>query len=311
LIAPEIILILAFIDWTGSSIDLTETLNLPGGDSSCTWTETHAMLARMGGLRVVGRGSARKRLVSRLGHIRSNVEMPTVTEIQDRSKGDAIAKTITIIQTLWFAIQVAHRANRGLIVTELELTTLGHVVLNIFIYWCWWNKPLSLGFPVDTYVKRREEEVPSRVHVMEIESQRSASRRKLPIRVRFGAFAYTFRGKTVMIMYVFFSVLSGIFGAIHCLAWNSTFPTWIEKTIWRVSASVITAIPFLAIYVFSWAKSWEIRVGILKAFAATLFVSLYCLGRIFLLAVALAALRALPERAYETPSWTVYVPHIG
>jgi hypothetical protein len=37
----------------------------------------------------------------------------------------------------------------------------------------------------------------------------------------------------------------------------------------------------------------------------------YCFGRVCLLALALAALRALPEGAYEIPSWTVYIPHIG
>ena len=63
----------------------------------------------------------------------NNIEMPTTKEIQDRGKGDNVAKAITIIQTVWFAIQAAHRVSQGLLVTELELTTLAHVVLNIFL----------------------------------------------------------------------------------------------------------------------------------------------------------------------------------
>src|SRR6266478_3952999 len=112
-------------------------------------------------------------------------------DIQDRGKGDGLAKAITIIQTLWFAIQAAHRVSQGLTVTELELTTLGHVVLNIFIHWCWWNKPLNLRFPVDVYAKKREESTEqssNEPNAMELESQRPASPRILPIRVRIGAY---------------------------------------------------------------------------------------------------------------------------
>ena len=64
-------------------------------------------------------------------------------EINDRSKGDLIAKIIAVIQTLWFMVQVAVRDNQGLIVTALETTTLLHTILNIFVYLCWWNKPVG------------------------------------------------------------------------------------------------------------------------------------------------------------------------
>ena len=54
------------------------------------------------------------------------IGMPTITEseIQDRSKSDEVAKAITLVQTLWFAIQAANRVSQGLVVTEFELTTL-------------------------------------------------------------------------------------------------------------------------------------------------------------------------------------------
>jgi len=110
----------------------------------------------MGGLRVVKEDGS-KRIVHSLESVPSNIEMPTAKEIQDRGKADAVAKAIAIIQTLWFAVQAAHRVSQGLVVTELELTTLGHVVLNILIYWCWWNKPLNLQFPVEVSTKKHKE----------------------------------------------------------------------------------------------------------------------------------------------------------
>ena len=35
-------------------------------------------------------------------------------------------------------------------------------------------------------------------------------------------------------------VLSGSFGAIHCLGWNSHFPSHVEKISWRVAALTVT-----------------------------------------------------------------------
>ena len=269
----------------------------------------------MNGLRVEGVDSL-WRVETDIEDVSSDVKMPTMREIQDRSKGDAVAKAIAIIQTLWFAIQAAHRVSQGLIVTELELTTLGHVVLNIFIYWCWWNKPLNLQFPVDVYREEDREGRPRRINRLEVESQRQTSRRKLPIRVRMGAYFgrniinIGWGWKTV-IMCICFASIGGMFGAIHCLAWNSTFPTPVELLLWRVSALVVTAFPGLgfAIYVVG-ENAFSKKERSLKAVAWFLAV-VYCLGRVCLLALALAALRGLPESAYEVPSWTVYSPHIG
>jgi hypothetical protein len=252
-----------------------------------------------------------------LGSVPNHVEMPTTREILDRGKGDAIAKAITIIQTLWFAIQAARRVSQGLIVTKLELTALGHVVLSIFVYWCWWNKPLNLHFPVEVYAKKGEEnreqssDFPS---AMEIESQRPTSPRKLTIRVRIGAYIdrNTPGGdwKSVTALICVF-IIGGMFGAIHCLAWNSTFPTRVEHLLWQVSALVVTAFPGLAAAISSFGDK---APGMMKSLLRSIFaflVAAYCLGRVCLLALALAALRALPQKAYEVPSWTVYIPHIG
>jgi hypothetical protein len=290
---------------------------LSGDDPACDWTETHAMLATMSGLRVVEEDGSSYLCIA-ISNAPSNVTMPTKEQIQDRGKADNIAKTITIIQTLWFAVQAAHRVSQGLVVTDLELTVLAHVALNIFIYWCWWNKPLNLGFPVEVYVKKREDagrEADGNRVPAGAESQRPTPRRKLSFRVKLGA--YFDRGMLALdgwwgatIGLVTVTIIGGTFGAIHCLAWNSTFPSHIEQALWRVSALVVTASPSLG---FAFALSleiWDVPETLLWIIGG-LFGSVYCMGRICLLAIALAALRSLPERAYESPSWTTYIPHIG
>ena len=299
---------------------------MPDQDPACSWTETHAILAHMGGLQIVNDDGS-KTLRESISDVPSSVEMPSTKVVQDRGKGDAVAKMIALIQTLWFAIQAAHRVSQGLIVTELELTTLGHVVLNIFIYWCWWNKPLNLRYPIDVYHKKREEVQESasssnkegakeagRSETKDAESQMPAFKRKLPFRVRLGAYIegseqvraearYAF----VLICYV---IIGGMFGAVHCLAWHSTFPTHIEQTLWRVSALVVTAIPPI-IFVLLFLLGPSLSNSDLASAVMVLLTPVYSLARISLLALALAALRALQEKAYETPSWAAYIPHIG
>ena len=295
---------------------------LSGDDTVCDWTETHAMLAHMNGLRVV-REDGSSYPCNHIHEAPSNVAMPTSEQIHDRGKGDNITKAITVIQTLWFAIQAVHRASQHLVVTELEITVLAHATLNIFIYWCWWNKPLNLGFPVDVYVKKSEgtsgREADGNKAPEAAASQRPTPRR-LSIRAKLGAYldhgvgATTvngWRGATIGLATI--TIIGGTFGAIHCFAWNSTFPSHIEQTLWRVSALVVSASPGLGCTVFVVREEvFKLDVPIVLGWIVFwLLVFAYCMGRICLLAVALAALRSLPESAYESPSWAAYIPHIG
>jgi hypothetical protein len=40
-----------------------------------------------------------------------------------------------------------------------------------------------------------------------------------------------------------FTVFGALFGGIHLVGWNFVYPTLIERTLWRVSALLITVIP--------------------------------------------------------------------
>ena len=74
------------------------------------------------------------------------IEYPIVTreEIQDKSKGDAVTKTLVVMQTTWFLLQCAARGSQHLALTELELATAAFALLNIVIYTLWWDKPLDV-----------------------------------------------------------------------------------------------------------------------------------------------------------------------
>ena len=66
------------------------------------------------------------------------ITLPTKAEIQDRSKSDSLAKTLVLIQTLWFVMQCIARRLERLPTTELEIVTLayGAISFGMFIYHC-------------------------------------------------------------------------------------------------------------------------------------------------------------------------------
>ncbi|KAK7028218.1 hypothetical protein VNI00_014908 [Paramarasmius palmivorus] len=81
----------------------------------------------------------------------------TEDEIKDNlSHSDVITKSIAVIQTIWFIVQVIARAVEGLAITELEIVTVGFAILNFGTYFLWWNKPLRVRHPVRVYWRQME-----------------------------------------------------------------------------------------------------------------------------------------------------------
>ncbi|KAK1225875.1 hypothetical protein PQX77_011167 [Marasmius sp. AFHP31] len=72
----------------------------------------------------------------------------TEDEIKNLGHTDLIAKTITIIQTLYFISSCIARGASRLAITELEFFTVGFAALNLVSYAFWWHKPSRVRFPV-------------------------------------------------------------------------------------------------------------------------------------------------------------------
>ena len=90
-----------------------------------------------------------------------DIRIPKITAaaIEDRSKGDALSKIITILQTTWFIVQCIARGQQRLALTELELVTLALASLNAVTFAIWWHKPLGVQDPVQIYFKVETEKV--------------------------------------------------------------------------------------------------------------------------------------------------------
>ncbi|KAF8648130.1 hypothetical protein AX16_006380 [Volvariella volvacea WC 439] len=129
----------------------------------CGWTKTHGFFVQMGGLMLEGEETGKYKVVESdylrrkdqvieifrwPGQVIGKVPKIRTKEIQDRGKGDILSKAIVVLQTSWFVVQCIARCIEGLALTELELVTLAFAALNAVTYVLWWDKPLSVEYPI-------------------------------------------------------------------------------------------------------------------------------------------------------------------
>lgn len=105
-----------------------------------------------------------------------------------------------------------------------------------------------------------------------------------------------------------------MFGAFHCFAWDFSFPSHIEKIMWRAASFAVVAacsLTFVGAYFWfrrrSSGNSKNIETLMQRLFPVCLT---YTIARIFLLVLAIISLRSLPSSAFETVNWVEFIPHI-
>ena len=272
--------------------------------------------------------------------IRANIDftsftVPTEEEINDKGKSDWLAKSLVLLQTLWFVMQCIARAIKHLPVTHLEIVTLAYAAMNFVIYIFWWNKPLNVNQPIRVF--RKSEQSATQHQVISGERRRS----------RVWELTWEEIGEGLLAMLVFITgaqdedvnlsckdrvprfwansatgnffvadlIMLGIgicFGAIHCIAWHFSFPTHIELLMWRISSVAITAVPVYTPLVFSlggWLYNMNFRIfSIFLVFFWSCI--LYIIARAVTLVLVFISPRDLPPGAYETVHWTTFIPHV-
>ncbi|KAF8645293.1 hypothetical protein AX16_007930 [Volvariella volvacea WC 439] len=149
LIAPEIMIMWAIRQWIMAR-------RIAKDNQDRGWTMTHGFFIQMGGLvrRINGEEGTTYQVLCtpRIRYDRDwkSIKIPCIPEreIQDHGKGDILAKAVVVLQTTWFVAQCIARRVQGLVLTEIELVTLAFATLNVITYGLWWNKPLSIGYPI-------------------------------------------------------------------------------------------------------------------------------------------------------------------
>ena len=268
-------------------------------------------------------------------------------ELKSRSSTDWIANTLAVLQISWFGAQLLVRRIQHLHNTALEILTLAFIVCSLFTFGFCWPLPQNVAYPVvlppleetppespDTTspkapLNTTSEDSPAIETIShKDEDRQNETARPLEHSASDGYWALDKSNKlekralnfedaiervTITIL-LLFAFAGAIFGGVHCLAWNSTFPTPKERLAWRVCSVATAALPIVAVSIALISRTvstktwggWAIDDFVLLALGIP-----YTVARLTLIALALASLRAVPADVFQTTDWNNIIPHVG
>ncbi|KAF8663697.1 hypothetical protein AX16_000872 [Volvariella volvacea WC 439] len=287
------------------------------------WTRTRGFFVQMGGP-MVQEGNETYRVVEW-----SQPKIPAIREkeVKDRGKEDILAKSVVVLQTMWFVVQCVARRVEGLVLMELELVTLAFAALNVVTYVFWWDKLLNVEYPmyfdregnrVDGPEEREEEGWYIRSWKM---MSRDGSSKGQLFGLIFGPFLEMTNledwhtGTSVHPFYAAGLSMAQHQLAYHCasiIGWNFPFLTTVELWLWRASSLVLTVTP--AFIPPSWRFLCNYHINTFDKIFGFLVMwigaPLYISARLIILFIAFIAFRDLPDSAYENVQWSNSIPHI-
>ncbi|KUJ13431.1 uncharacterized protein LY89DRAFT_672645 [Mollisia scopiformis] len=239
-------------------------------------------------------------------------------QIRDRSKTNAVAKVIALVQTGWLICQCVIRAANGLPISQLEIATVAFAACTFVASGFWFHKPLSVASwtPVHYEGALPYSWTPRSKGSL---AREAAQRVKMTTRM-------VKRGcqKSMFFNLVFpFFCFSSIFSVIHLLAWNFNFATPREQLMWRICCLTTTLAPFMIAGSLQLASIWDpaapgasTQKVAAPEFAALVilcyFTSLlaYFMARLDLMFQIFYCLRSMPVGIYSSSmSWINYIPH--
>ena len=292
-------------------------------------------------------------IMTHFPHVLTNTPEDAIFACSESSNLD---KVVLIVQVARFSISCISRLSQHLPLTLLEISTAAHALCTLVTYFVWWYKPMKIAVP--TILREREaqevyallkcsnpeydralamvgeegtgdsgaSQVPKASEKIVLAAnalRRLETRERPPPEPRFkarhnilvpGNFSNKSSGRAVLAMaiYPMFS------GAIYFLAWNGSFPTPMERLLWRVSSIVITcsglvgvSVPYFLMRLNDLLNS-RLRLDILaKMMSVTIIPAIHILASGFLIVESIRQLSFLDSSAYEVPSWANYWPRIS
>ena len=273
--------------------------------------------------------------IVRLG-LESTLRRIPAKEISSRSKADHLSKSLALLQLTWFIIQCIARKIQRLPTTSLELVTIAFGVMSGVMYCVWWNKPMAVECPIVLTKDLGSPLFLSLISTLQDEDKLDASIPFLNtiwetvlfprISPRYSRVPHLWPGGTSLgdgdtlagQLLLFTSI---VFGGIHCLGWSFYYPTRAEALIWQVGSALITGGPFFVCLIFWTALAIDSLTDIdfydshfdsrymdfMCLFGGAFFVA----ARLLLLILPFVLLRDLPSAAFDTVSWTRFIPHVS
>ena len=249
------------------------------------------------------------------------LSLPTQQELQNQSKSDGFAKTLVLLQTLWFVTQCIARRVENLPTTELEIVTLAYTAIYVGIFIAWWDKPRNVDCPIRVFQGPVGTDDAGEITWAQYMSNVIAGGQDFAVDLhRSKKVPMFYSGKpkdNELLITDLITLATGVvFGAIHCVAWSFPFLSHTEAFLWRLSSVAITAVPVLLVL--------AIALGVLMALAGaddfsvtltvTAFMSLfglsYVTARFTTVVLAFINLSSLPPGAFQAVHWTTLLPHL-
>ncbi|KAH0547593.1 hypothetical protein FGG08_000318 [Glutinoglossum americanum] len=354
IIAPEMVTAGAFLQWR-SARQFAQRMKAA---RFFQYTQTHGFFANMGGI-IVDRDCLETeagftcdcysgpvdaeglyRLVTQSQLVKHGDL--TAKSINDKSKADWFVKAIACSQALWQGAQCIARTAQGLPLSLLELATMAYVVCALANYIFWWNKPLDVTVPTTIFLDcgefRSQADLygqarafaPSTLGAKSVFEQPGG---EIDVRLRGRVPNDSCDGRMRMEIVVLpVAVFCIVFGGIHCVAWNFSFPSRTEQTLWHIASLVSTfSIPagcalssYLEWLGLTHLYSEELyrrntgetslrsgsKAGWFDTFINCMVWLPYSAARLYLVVEVFASLRSLPKGTYDTVEWTKFLPHI-
>ena len=245
--------------------------------------------------------------------------LPDIDEddLEDRSKNNSIIKAIAIIQICWFDLQFLVRFGTGITNTQLEVMVFAFTIFSVISYTLAWDRPKGPDYTITQKAKTYPKSSADMIKIAAQGPVCMGTHRRPSIWI---ANHWQSRGPSILgldlpyLSVLVAGIITSIFGALHCIAWQFSFPSVQEQMLWRASSIITTAIPVLLASLFiydfkhqpAFGSTW---MGLIAALVGIFLLVLFLAARLFILVEVFRSLGFQPPGAFQS-TWTANLPHI-
>lgn len=251
------------------------------------WTLAHCYFANMGGFMYI---AGEKRVLATAQQLAEAQDLSyanpetTVEDIEDKSKQDWLAKLYAALQISQLILSIITRHIQSVQFSQLETVTLSFAICGVLIYWTYFHKPQNINRAIelkfdtplsnDVSTNRAGDAQKATDWISSLQSEKtfdslwaimlnkqpgsketdSLERQKAPRIPNDNIPMYKSNTDIHPAVYVL-ALASGLFGAIHAIAWNFEFPTEAEKLLWKIATSISAASPVVGLLTIPFAQS--------------------------------------------------------
>lgn len=304
--------------WGGFVLDFTEVLNQQSADLSRLVDELDYELidGRINSRRMRHKVWALTAPQIEYAHRCGLFEtLPQVSgsSLKRLNKGDALVKTLALIQISWLIIQLIVRRSAKLPSSQLEIAALAFSVSSMITYLLYWNRPQGVEtiYPmkaskVPTIPEMRGivEHGPSYIWTWKRGEIRVDSDYDLVPLPNDGYVTFSGGGAGL----AFGTIIGGtVFGALHCLAWTFHFPTPVDALLWKICCIMTTALPIVtALILWLVEDHFDIVDGVFQFY----LLLPYLIARLIIVVETFRSLFYLAPEAF-IDTWSGSLPYWG